>query len=75
MKRKTKEPTSQGRSKAVKGSPAAFLPNIGTTITVTKVVPPPTPPPTKPVPVTDPASRPEIQRILKMSNLSVSIKR
>ena len=75
VKRKTKEPTSQGRSKAVKGSPAAFLPNIGTTITVTKVVPPPTPPPPKPVPVTDPASRPEIQRILKMSNLSVSIKR
>ena len=45
-------------------------------ITVTKVVEPPAPPPPrqKPAPVTS-TSRAELQRILQMRNLSVSINR
>ena len=61
---------SQSRAKMArqKPPPAPRIPKINnyTTITVTKVVEPPTIPPSK---------RPELQRILKMSNLSVSIKR
>ena len=61
---------SQSRAKTARQKPPA-APRIAkinnySTITVTKVVEPPTIPPSK---------RPELQRILKMSNLSVSIKR
>ena len=58
---------TQSRAKVVRQK-LAPAPVIPTTITVTKVVLPP------PRPLIPPSRRPELQRIMKMSNLSVSIK-
>ena len=79
-KRKAREPPVQSRAKTPRGgggrSQPRALPQIGNMITVTKVVEPPAPPPPrqKPAPVTS-TSRAELQRILQMRNLSVSINR
>ena len=71
-KRKAKEP-GQVRTKAAKVA-APLMPQIANGITVTKVVESPKPQP-PPAPVFNPASRPELQRIMKMQGLSISIKR
>ena len=71
-RRGIKRSQTQSNNKVVrqKPPPASLVPKISnyTTITVTKVVDPPRP-------SIHPSKKPELQRILKMSNLSVSIKK
>ena len=71
-KRKPAIPGGRARTKSQRMQQPPVLP-IGSGITVTKVVEPPAPPPPKQRPPA--AARPELQRILGMRNLSVSINR
>ena len=75
--RRKPQPGGGGRSKTPRTQQPRVLPGmVGAAITVTKVVEPPAPPPPTQRPAAvNPASRPQLQRILGMRNLSVSINR
>ena len=78
VKRKPPNTGGRARSKSQRMQQPQMLPGmVGAGITVTKVVEPPAPPPPKQrqAAAVNPAARPELQRILGMRNLSVSINR
>ena len=76
VKRKSAPANPKAKVARSVGGLSGVMPLVGSTITVTKVVEPPTPPPVQKA-IIKPSARPsaELERIMKMTNLSVSIKR